>query len=118
MLDCVKALLMYRKLDVGIIGIVENMSYYICPKCGNRDEIFSTGGAEKAAKKLDVPFLGSVPLNIQIRLNADAGAPLSNFTRTEPVVVEAFERIVKNFVEQIEMISKKSTPLPQLKISG
>ncbi len=118
LIDCVKALRMYRKLDVSIIGVVENMSYYICPKCGNRDEIFSTGGAEAAAKELDAPFLGSIPLNIKIRLNGDAGAPMSNFTKTEPSISEALERIVKNFVAQVEEMAKKSTPLPQLKISG
>jgi ATP-binding protein involved in chromosome partitioning len=118
LIDCVKALRMYRKLDVGIIGVVENMSYYVCPKCGNRDEIFSTGGAEAAAKELDAPFLGSIPLNIQIRLNGDGGAPLSNFTKTEASISEALEQIVKNVVEQIEEMAKKSTPLPQLKISA
>ena len=81
-------------------------------------EIFSTGGAEAAAKELDAPFLGSIPLNIKIRLNGDAGAPMSNFTKTEPSISEALERIVKNFVAQVEEMAKKSTPLPQLKISG
>src|SRR5205814_620516 len=50
LLDCVKALRMYQKLNVDVLGIVENMSYYICPKCGHRDEIFSHGGAEQTAK--------------------------------------------------------------------
>ena len=74
-------------------------------------------GAEKAGKELDAPFLGSIPLNIQIRLNGDGGAPMSNFTKTEPSISEALEQIVKNTVEQVEEMVKKSTPSPQLKIS-
>jgi ATP-binding protein involved in chromosome partitioning len=117
LLDCVKALRMYRKLDVEIIGVVENMSYYLCPKCGHREEIFSTGGAEKAAKELDAPFLGGIPLNIKIRTHGDAGAPLSNFTKTDPYVREAIEQVVRNFVERLESQAKKRTPLPQLRIT-
>ncbi len=117
MLDCVKALRMYRKLDVDILGIVENMSYYLCPKCGHRDDIFSSGGAQRAAKELEVPFLGGIPLNIKIRTHGDAGAPLSNFTRTDAYVREAIEQVVRNVADQVESKSKKRTPLPQLKIT-
>ena len=60
--DAVRALHMYRQLNIEILGIVENMSYYICPQCGRREEIFGHGGAEQAAKDLKVPFLGDIPV--------------------------------------------------------
>lgn len=118
LLDAVKALKMYQKLNVDILGVVENMSYYLCPHCGHRDEIFSSGGAAKAAEELSVPFLGAIPLNVAIRVNGDGGAPLSNFTKTEPYVVAALEGFVKSFHAQVEERSRKRTPLPQLRISG
>ncbi|MCG3126620.1 MAG: Iron-sulfur cluster carrier protein [Phycisphaerae bacterium] len=117
LLDAVKALRMYQKLAVDILGIVENMSYYLCPHCGHRDDVFSTGGAEKAARDLAVPFLGAIPLNVAIRVNGDGGAPLSNFTRTEPFVRDALESIVKALVAQVEAKSAQRSPLPQLRIS-
>ena len=99
--DAVKALRMYRKLDVEALGMIENMSFYICPNCGNRDEIFGHGGAEAAAKELEVPFLGSIPLNIAIRKNGDAGALLENFTHGEAPVVDALEQIVDRLIQRI-----------------
>jgi ATP-binding protein involved in chromosome partitioning len=114
--DAVKALRMYRKLDVEPIGMVENMSYYICPQCGRREEIFGHGGAEKAAHELSVPFLGAIPLNIGIRKNGDTGALFENFTQAEPHVAEALEQTVDRLLEQLEERKKRRTPLPQLKV--
>ena len=67
---------MFRKVDVPILGIVENMSYYICPKCGNRDDIFGHAGAQETAERLGVKFLGEIPLNYTIRTHADEGKPI------------------------------------------
>src|SRR3989475_5169757 len=72
----VKALQMFRKLNVTPLGLIENMSWYICSNCGHRHEIFSHGGAESAAKRLGVPFLGAVPLEEGIREDADSGTPV------------------------------------------
>jgi len=71
-----KTLRMFQQTKVPILGIVENMSYYVCPHCGGRDDIFGHGGAEEAAKALDVPFLGSIPLDPAIRRAADEGTPV------------------------------------------
>src|SRR5581483_6632802 len=71
-----KGLNMFRKVDVPVLGIVENMSYFLCPHCGERSEIFSHGGARKEAEKLGTDFLGEVPLDIQIRETSDAGRPI------------------------------------------
>ena len=116
--DAVKALQMYQKLGVEPLGIVENMSYHLCPQCGHREEIFGHGGAEQTAKELGVPFLGGIPLNIAIRRNGDAGALLENFTQTEPRVAEALEATVDRLIEQLEEKRAKGRPLPQLKIES
>jgi len=116
--DAIKALRMYQKLGVEPLGIVENMSYYVCPSCGHRDEIFSHGGAKKAAEELGVPFLGGIPLNVAIRENGDAGRLLANFTDTPPHVAQALEEFVQRLAEQIDRRARQRVPLPQLKISG
>jgi ATP-binding protein involved in chromosome partitioning len=72
-----KAIAMFQKLNVPILGIIENMSYYICPHCGKRDEIFGHGGARTASKKLGFRFLGEIPLNPAIRVQSDNGKPVA-----------------------------------------
>jgi ATP-binding protein involved in chromosome partitioning len=76
LLDARKGLNMFRKVDVPVLGIVENMSYFCCPNCGHRSEIFSHGGARLEAERLGVEFLGEVPLDIVIRETSDAGHPI------------------------------------------
>jgi ATP-binding protein involved in chromosome partitioning len=75
LLDARKALNMFRKVDVPVLGIVENMSYFLCPHCGGRAEIFSYGGARRTAEKFGVDFLGEIPLDLTIREETDAGRP-------------------------------------------
>ena len=75
LLDARKALNMFRKVDVPVLGIVENMSYFACPHCGERSNIFSHGGARETAEKYGVDFLGEIPLDIDIRENSDRGRP-------------------------------------------
>lgn len=76
LIDAVKGVNMFKRVEVPILGIVENMSYYICPHCGTRADIFGHEGAKTTAAELGVPFLGEIPLHIDIRLNADAGTPI------------------------------------------
>jgi ATP-binding protein involved in chromosome partitioning len=76
LIDARKGLNMFRKVDVPVLGIVENMSYFVCPHCHGRTDIFAHGGARHEAERLGVPFLGEVPLELQIRLNSDAGTPI------------------------------------------
>ncbi|KAA5604493.1 Mrp/NBP35 family ATP-binding protein [Roseospira marina] len=76
LLDARKGLNMFRRVDVPVFGIVENMSYYVCPNCGHREEVFAHGGAEAAASEMGCPFLGAIPLDIAIRRNADEGTPI------------------------------------------
>jgi hypothetical protein len=76
LLDAVKGVNMFRKVNVPILGIIENMSYFVCPHCGRRTDIFSHGGGERESKRLGVPFLGEVPLDVEIRVGGDVGQPI------------------------------------------
>jgi len=71
-----KALSMFKKLNVPILGVVENMSYFVCPHCGEKTSIFSTGGGRKVAQERGVDFLGEIPLALAIRENSDSGKPI------------------------------------------
>jgi ATP-binding protein involved in chromosome partitioning len=76
LIDARKGLSMFRKVAVPVLGIVENMSYFLCPKCGERSEIFGHGGAREEADKMGVPFLGEIPLHLDIRTTSDSGHPI------------------------------------------
>jgi ATP-binding protein involved in chromosome partitioning len=77
LMDARKGLNMFRKVDVPVLGIIENMSTFICPKCGERTDIFGHGGAMREAERLGLPFLGSVPLDMEIRVRSDEGRPIA-----------------------------------------
>jgi ATP-binding protein involved in chromosome partitioning len=94
-----KAIAMFQKLNVPILGIVENMSYYICRKCGHREEIFGHGGAREAAKKLNFPFLGEIPLDLSIREQSDSGKPVALDDST--IYGKAFEQVAGALATQI-----------------
>ena len=76
LIDARKGLNMFRRVNVPVIGIVENMSYFICPHCGGRSDVFTHGGAKHAAEEMGIPFLGEVPLDMAIREASDAGKPI------------------------------------------
>jgi ATP-binding protein involved in chromosome partitioning len=76
LIDARRGLAMFRKVNVPVLGIVENMSYFQCPQCGARSDIFGHGGARHEAERLGVPFLGEVPLHISIRTTSDSGTPV------------------------------------------
>ncbi len=76
LIDARKGLNMFRKVEVPILGIVENMSYFLCPDCGGRHDLFGHGGARAEAARLGVPFLGEVPLHMEIRRTSDGGTPV------------------------------------------
>jgi ATP-binding protein involved in chromosome partitioning len=77
LLDARKGLNMFRQVEVPVLGIIENMSYFLCPHCGGRSEIFSHGGARLEAERLGTEFLGEVPLDLQIRETSDDGRPIT-----------------------------------------
>jgi len=76
LIDARRGLAMFTRVKVPVLGIIENMSYFQCPHCGTRSDIFGHGGARHEADKLGVPFLGEIPLHIDIRTTSDSGAPL------------------------------------------
>jgi ATP-binding protein involved in chromosome partitioning len=81
LIDARRGVTMFRKVDVPVLGVVENMSYFLCPHCGGRSDIFAHGGARHEAERLGVPFLGEIPLTLAIREHSDAGRPI---VATEP----------------------------------
>ena len=92
LLDARKAINMFRKVDVPVLGIVENMSYFCCPNCGHRTEIFAHGGARACAAKYGVDFLAEIPLDIEIRETSDDGRPIVVSEPDHPVA-EAYREL-------------------------
>ncbi len=76
LIDVVKAVSMFKKVEIPVLGVVENMSYYVCPGCGHHDEIFSRGGGKKLAESLGTTFLGEVPIDAKVRFGGDSGKPV------------------------------------------
>jgi ATP-binding protein involved in chromosome partitioning len=76
LIDARRGIAMFRRVNVPVLGVVENMSYFLCPQCGTRSDIFGHGGARREAERLGVPFLGEVPLHTEIRERSDAGLPV------------------------------------------
>ncbi|RNJ50208.1 Mrp/NBP35 family ATP-binding protein [Methylocystis hirsuta] len=76
LIDARRAVSMFQKVEAPILGVIENMSYFLCPHCGGRSEIFAHGGARHDAEQMGVPFLGEAPLDIKIRQTSDAGTPV------------------------------------------
>lgn len=100
--DARKGFVMFEKVNVPIFGIVENMSYFICGHCGQREEIFANGGGKKAAEDLGVPFLGEIPIYTNIRRSGDTGHPIvMDDAHTDQA--EAIFRIARNMAAQISI---------------
>jgi ATP-binding protein involved in chromosome partitioning len=115
LLDARKGLNMFRKVDVPVLGIVENMSYFLCPHCGGRSEIFSHGGARQEAARLDTEFLGEVPLDLKIRETSDGGTPI---TVSEPENPHAlvFRQMAARIWEKVTGESADRHPPPRIVI--
>lgn len=114
LLDAERAISMFRTVNIPILGMVENMSGFICDNCGKRYDIFGSGGARQKAEQLNVPFLGEVPLNMQIRTAGDAGQTRANFDH--PVVAPALEKIITALVRNLAQSAAASPPMMQLPV--
>jgi ATP-binding protein involved in chromosome partitioning len=101
-----KAIAMFQKLNVPVLGIVENMSYYACPQCGHREEIFGHGGAREAARKLGLPFLGEIPLDPVIRVQSDRGKPTA--LDAESANGKAFQKVAAALAEQVSAANQQA----------
>ena len=102
----IKALKMFRHLKVRILGILENMSYFICDHCDTRHDIFSHGGAQRAAQELEVPFLGEVPLAPDIRESSDEGRPVTALRPDSPQAA-AFRSVAHSLAAQVSIAAAR-----------
>lgn len=88
LIDARRAITMFEKIAVPVLGIIENMSYFLCPHCGEKTEIFSSGGGEKTSQKYNVPLIGKIPIDTEIRVGGDAGKPIIISNPKSPQSVE------------------------------
>jgi len=111
-----KAIAMFKKLNAPILGIIENMSVYVCPHCGKREDIFGSGGARKTAERLSIPFLGEIPLATRIRATADAGTPI---VLTEPNAPEAkaFIAVAERLAAQVTLRAAQGEAVPPVNVT-
>ncbi|GMT43712.1 MAG: iron-sulfur cluster carrier protein [bacterium] len=100
--DAIKAIDMFKSLNVPIAGVIENMSYFLCPHCGERSDIFASNGGKKLSKKFDIPLLGEIPINLSIREGGDNGKPIS--TTDEDTI---FDPIAEKLVKAVEEKNKR-----------
>jgi ATP-binding protein involved in chromosome partitioning len=113
LVDARKGLNMFRKVAVPVLGIVENMSYFLCPKCGERSEIFGHGGAREEAERLGVPFLGEIPLHLDIRTTSDSGRPIV-VAQPESAHAQAYRNIAGRVWKQLSANQRGPRPAPRI----
>ncbi|HZQ00635.1 MAG TPA: iron-sulfur cluster carrier protein ApbC [Reyranella sp.] len=113
LVDARKGLNMFRKVAVPVLGIVENMSYFLCPKCGERSEIFGHGGAHEEAEKMGVPFLGEVPLHLDIRTTSDSGHPIV-VAKPESPHAQAYRNIAGRVWKQLSANQRGPRAAPRI----
>ena len=101
LIDARKGLNMFRKVEVPVLGIIENMSYFLCPSCGHQADIFGHGGARDESTKLDLPFLGEIPLHMDIRETSDGGEPIV-VSQPDSVHAESFRSIATQLWSTLE----------------
>jgi len=111
--DVRKGMMMFQKVNVPLLGIIENMSYFLCGHCGERTEIFSHGGGERAAAKLGVPFLGRVPIDPAIRDGGDSGHPIVMADPASPQSA-AFREIAQKIIAGVSSGTKDIPPIESL----
>ncbi|MBF0124817.1 MAG: Mrp/NBP35 family ATP-binding protein [Magnetococcales bacterium] len=111
--DVRKAVNMFRKVDVPLLGIIENMSYHLCTQCGHRSEIFAYGGARREAERSGMPFLGEIPLDQTIREDADSGRPIL-LTHPDHPQCGVYRAIAKQLRDQIEQQSAVQPKMPRI----
>ena len=116
LLDAVKAIAMFRMVNIPVLGMIENMSGFVCPGCQKRYDIFGSGGAAQEAAELGVPFLGEVPINMQIRVHGDEGTTRSNFQ--DAAVAPYLEKICYQLAKNLAENAVHNPPVPPLPVLG
>lgn len=113
LIDARKGLNMFKKVAVPVLGIVENMSYFLCPHCGERSEIFGHGGARHEAERLGCPFLGEVPLHLDIRTSSDGGTPIVA-AQPDSSHSRIYKEIAQRVWDQLGQAGAISRPAPRI----
>jgi ATP-binding protein involved in chromosome partitioning len=106
LIDARKGLAMFRKVNVPLLGIIENMSYFICRHCGEREEIFGHGGGRRTADMLGVPFLGEVPIDPKVVVGGDSGEPIVVLEPDSPAAA-AFREVARLIVQQVTAVAEE-----------
>ncbi|MCB9431579.1 MAG: Mrp/NBP35 family ATP-binding protein [Ardenticatenaceae bacterium] len=105
--DVYKGMAAFQQLKVPLLGVIENMSFFACPHCGGRTDIFAHGGGQKAAQRLDIPFLGAVALDPAIRAGGDDGQPITAVSHHSPQA-QSFVEIAEKLVERLATVPVRS----------
>lgn len=116
LLDAKKGIEMFRKVNVPILGVIENMAIHICSNCGHEEHIFGEGGGERIARDYQTELLGSLPLDLSIRANADAGKP-SVAADPESVISQKYRAIARKVIANVQQHNRNNQSLPDIEIS-
>jgi ATP-binding protein involved in chromosome partitioning len=101
LLDARKAMAMFDKVNIPVLGLIENMSSFVCPKCGAETPIFSKGGIEKESEEKEVPFLGRIPIELDIRLSGDNGEPIVS-SMPNSKIATSFKEMAQKLIDSVE----------------
>ena len=114
LIDAIKAIAMFQKVNIDVLGMVENMSGFVCPDCDARHDIFGSGGAEAQADSMKIPLLAKIPIHIPIRTHGDSGETVANLQ--EETCQPWFEELARNLVQHLATTAAAEPPQPQLPI--
>jgi ATP-binding protein involved in chromosome partitioning len=115
----VRAKRMFDKVAIPTLGLIENMSSFVCPNCNTVHDIFARGGGEKASRELDIPFLGAIPIDPRIRAGGDAGAPMV-VTHPDSTASRALKEIAGRLIDRIaeRTAARPGGPIPIRMVEG
>ena len=111
--DAIKGVEMFRKVDIGVLGVVENMAVHVCSECGHAEHVFGQGGAQRLVEKYDTVLLGSLPLSMSIREQADGGAP-TVVGLPESVEAGMYRQVARKVAARLSMQAKERTAFPRV----
>ena len=117
LLDARRAIRMYQTLKIDILGVVENMSYFLAPDTGRKYDLFGEGGARRAASELLVPFLGGLPIDMDVRISGDDGTPERLFEGRHPAFIEALDGVVQSLLGEVAAREAVADDGPQITVS-
>ncbi|MBZ0258312.1 Mrp/NBP35 family ATP-binding protein, partial [bacterium] len=111
--DVKRAIQMFRKVEVPVLGIVENMAYFACPDCGKQYNIFGSGGGEAIAREYETEFLARIPIDMRVSQGGDSGKPIVEVD-PDGAIAQEFDKLAGAVAQQISIANADNTPLPTL----